>query len=387
MSGPVTLLASPLARAGRRLGRWSSLGLVLAMLGCSSAPKKPEPKPLQPIAAPIAGRVVWQHSVDKATFPLSVSSLDGVFTVAGSDGTVLALQADTGKVLWRVSVGEPLGAGVGSDGRVTAVVTAKGELVTLGPQGVAWRRALGVQVTTPPLVAGERVFVLGSDRAVHAFDALDGRKLWTLRRPGDPLTLLQPGVLRAFGNTLVVGQGPRMVGVDPSNGSVTWEVSVASPRGTNEIERLADLVGPAARVGELVCARSFQVAVGCVNAARASLAWNKNFGGTQGVAADAEQVYAADGSDRINAWKTASGLPIWSNDTLLNHGLGTPALAGSILVFGDAQGMVHFLSRDDGRALLRLNTDGSAISAAPAVSGTTVLVVTRKGGLFALRPE
>jgi outer membrane protein assembly factor BamB len=59
---------------------------------------------------------------------------------------------------------------------------------------------------------------------------------------------------------------------------------------------------------------------------------------------------------------------------------------GKTLVFGDADGTVHFLARDSGEALLRMTTDGSAIAAAPVVSGTTMLVVTRKGGLFALRP-
>jgi hypothetical protein len=37
--------------------------------------------------------------------------------------------------------------------------------------------------------------------------------------------------------------------------------------------------------------------------------------------------------------------------------------------------------------LLRLTTDGSAIVAQPVVSGTVMLVVTRKGGLFAFRPQ
>jgi outer membrane protein assembly factor BamB len=40
--------------------------------------------------------------------------------------------------------------------------------------------------TTAPLVAGERVFVMGVDRVVHAFDATDGKKLWVLQRPGMP---------------------------------------------------------------------------------------------------------------------------------------------------------------------------------------------------------
>ncbi|MGL1724219.1 outer membrane protein assembly factor BamB family protein, partial [Vibrio parahaemolyticus] len=48
-----------------------------------------------------------------------------------------------------------------------------------------------------------------------------------------------------------MGQGPRLAGVDPLQGSLRWEASVATPRGTNEVERLADLVGPAVRQGEL----------------------------------------------------------------------------------------------------------------------------------------
>jgi outer membrane protein assembly factor BamB len=56
-------------------------------------------------------------------------------------------------------------------------------------------------------------------------------------------------------------------------------------------------------------------------------------------------------------------------------------------VFGDSEGNVHLLSREDGKTLLRLTTDGSAVAATPALSGKTMLVVTRAGGLFAFRPE
>ena len=55
-------------------------------------------------------------------------------------------------------------------------------------------------------------------------------------------------------------------------------------------------------------------------------------------------------------------------------------------VFGDADGTLHWLTRDTGQAQLRLPTDGAAIAAQPVLSGGTVLVVTRKGGLFAFRP-
>jgi outer membrane protein assembly factor BamB len=117
------------------------------------------------------------------------------------------------------------------------------------------------------------VFVLGSDRSVHAFDAQEGSKLWSAQRPSDPLTLAQGGVIAAFKDTLLAGQGPKLAGFDPRNGDVRWEVTVGSPRGTNEVERLADLVSPPSRVGDTVCVRSFQAAVGCVNAERGTLSW------------------------------------------------------------------------------------------------------------------
>ena len=97
-------------------------------------------------------------------FPLTVAVAGGAFTLGASDGTVLALAIDTGRELWRANVGAALSAGVGSDGRFAAVVTQAGELVTLEAGQVKWRKPIGTRVATAPLVAGERVFVLGVDR-------------------------------------------------------------------------------------------------------------------------------------------------------------------------------------------------------------------------------
>ena len=377
----------------RLRGRWAALALrcALALVACSGTPK-PKPTPLQPVTPQIGGRMAWSQRVESVKFPLLVAvnqtaSSGGVFTVAGSDGTVMALQADTGSELWRASVGTALSAGVGSDGRFASVVTRDNELVTMEAGRIVWRVRLGARVATAPLVAGERVFVMSVDRVVQAFDVLDGRKLWTLQRPGEPLTLAKAGVLAAFKDTLLVGQGPRLAGVDPTPGTLRWEVAVATPRGTNEVERLADLLAPAVRVGNVVCARAFQNAVGCVNAERGTLIWTRNVGGNEGIGADADLVVGADGSDRITAWRAGNGDVAWTNDKLLYRDLSAPLLVGRTAVFGDVEGYVHLLAREDGKELLRLSTDGSPIVAPPALSGKTMLVVTRQGGLFAFRPE
>jgi len=364
----------------------AALAAVLALLA-ACASDKPKPTPLTAVEPKIAGRQVWSARVEGIAFPLVVAVRGGNFFVGGSGGTVVALAAEDGRELWRADAGAPLSAGVGSDGRFASVATRGNEIVTFDAGREIWRRRVPSRVVTAPLVAGERVFVLSVDRAVHAFDAIDGRKLWTLQRPSDALTLSQTGVIAAYNNSLLVGLGSRLAAIDPLRGTLQWEVPMASPRGTNEVERLADLLGPALRLGDLVCARAFQSAVGCVDASRGSLLWSRNAGGNDAIGGNAETLFGADASDRISAWKTASGEVVWTNEKLLYRGLSGALAAGSAVVFGDSEGYVHFLSTATGEAQLRLATDGSPVVGTPALSGTTILVTTRNGGLFAFRPS
>jgi outer membrane assembly lipoprotein YfgL len=365
---------------------WGAVLVALAVLaGCAA--DKPKPKPLEPLTPKIAGRQVWSAKLDGVRFPLSVVVFDGSFIVASSGGTLMALEAESGRQLWTASAGAPLSAGVGSDGRFHAVVTMDNKLVSFDGSKEIWREQLKSRVSTAPLVAGERVFVMGVDRAVHAYDAKDGKRLWTLQRPGEALTLLHIGVLTGVKDTLVAGQGPRLAGIDPTRGTLRWEVPVGSPRGTNEVERLADLIGPAVRLGTRLCARSFQAAVGCVDTETGRLLWARNTGGINAVGGDEELIFGADATDRIVAWKTANGETTWTSERMLFRGLSAPASVGPTVAFGDFEGYVHFLDRKDGQPLLRLSTDGSPVVGRPALSGTTLLVVTRNGGLFAFRPQ
>jgi outer membrane assembly lipoprotein YfgL len=365
----------------------TAAALLAGLLAACSTSDKPKPTPLESVAPQIAGRLVWSAKLGNVAFPLAPTVRSNEFTVASSDGSVVALQADSGREIWRANVGAPIVAGVGSDGRIAAVVTRDNELIAIEGGAVKWKQRLNARVTTAPLVAGERVFVMGVDRFVSAFDALDGKRIWNLQRPGDALTLSQAGVVSAFKDTLLAGQGARLTGVDPLRGTVRWEVAIATPRGTNEVERLADLLGPLLRVGDTVCARAFQSAVGCADAERGVLLWSKNVGGVQGVGGDAEYLFGADASDRVTAWRMANGDVAWTSERLLYRDLSGPLSVGKTVVFGDVEGQVHFLDRATGTPLLRLPTDGSQIVGTPVLSGTTILVVTKNGGLFAFRPE
>ena len=187
--------------------------------------------------------------------------------------------------------------------------------------------------------------------------------------------------------TLVVGLGGRLIGINPGNGSIRWEAPLASPRGTNDVERLVDLVGPVSREGDVVCARAFQAAVGCVNAARGNVLWTRPAVGAVGVHGDTRSVFGVESDGRVMAWRRADGQPAWSTEQLRYRDLSPPLAIGRSVAVGDASGLVHWLSREDGALLTRMATDGSPVVGAPVLAGGTVVVVTRKGGVFGFRPD
>lgn len=375
-----------------RVARGLGLGaLALALAGCSlwsSSPSRPKPAELGPMVPVLGVRQAWVGKVGAVDrMPLDVHVSGYRVTLASADGTVAAIDARTGSDLWRVNVGEPLAAGVGSDGKHVAVVSRGNQLIVVADGREAWRQSLPAQVYTAPLVAGERVFVLAADRSLSAYDAATGKRLWSQQRPGEPLVLRQSGVLMAVGDTLVAGMSGRMVGFNPNNGTVRWEAPIATPRGTNDVERLVELVGHTSRVGDSVCARAFQSAVGCVNTSRGSVAWSQTANGATGIHGDEKLLFGTESNGSVVAWRRADGSRAWMSDRLQYRKLTAPLLLGRSVVVGDDAGWVHLLSKDDGTPLNRIATDGSAIAAAPVVAADTLVVVTRNGSVYGFRPE
>jgi len=368
-----------------------SLHLVLAagalLLGACAGTEKPKQLDLGPNVPLIGVRTAWTSNIGAIAFPLQVRIVDNLAFVAGSDGTVAAIDTRTGGDLWRVALGSKLSAGVGSDGRYSAVVSRDNELITLDGSKEIWRQKMGAVTLTAPLVAGGRVFVLLADRSVAAFDVVVGRKLWQQQRSGDALVLGRSGIVMAVSDTLVAGLSGRLVGMNPLTGKTRWEAQVANSRGTNEVERLVDLVSGVSRVGDQVCVRAFQSSIGCVDTVKGSTVWSKPASAATGLVGDGTALYGAESDGRVIAWRRSDGERIWTSDRLRFRGLTAPLLVGESVIVGDEVGTLHFLSSKDGAPLNRLATDGSPIVANLELSGQTVVAVTQRGGIYGFKPE
>ena len=360
----------------------------LAILqACSTGPDKPKPVDLGANPALMSIRQAWISKIGPVGFALSPKAIGAAIFVASSDGTVASVDARTGGDIWRTKVAGTIVAGVGSDGRFASVITANNDLVTIDAGREVWRQKLQASSYTAPLVAGGRVFLLTADRTVTAFDAATGQRLWTQTRAGEALILRQAGVLLAVGDTLVVGQAGKLVGMNPQNGTSRWEQTVGTSRGTNDVERLVDLVGQAARDGDVVCTRAFQSNAGCVNAAKGNLLWTKSASGSEGLATDERLLFGVESSGSVLAWRRIDGERAWSSDRLQHRTLSAPAVVGRAVAIGESNGNIHLMAREDGALLARIATDGSAIVGAPVMATDTLVAVTKNGAVYGFKPQ
>lgn len=373
-----------------KLTALTTLVFIIALGGCSilGGDTKPKPQDLGTNISILGVRPVWTAKLGPTSGAPLVANVHGTtVTIASTDGIVAAMDAKTGADLWRIHLKEPLAAGVGSDGHLTAVVSHNNILVVLDAGREKWRQPLNAPAYTAPLVAGGRIFVLTVDRSVVALDAATGQRLWAQQRPGEPLVLHQSGVLIAVGNTLVAGISGKLIGFNPDNGAIRWETAVSTSRGTNDVERLVELVGRVSRVRDSVCTRAFQSVVGCIDASRGALSWTQKSSGSEGVDGDENFVYSTENNGIVSAWGRADGKRAWTTDKLQYRKLTAPLLLGRSVVVGDNTGWIYFLSREDGSLLNRLATDGSGISVAPVVAVDTLVTITNAGNVYGFRPD
>lgn len=376
---------------------------ALAAVGCQTVSetydswfgggRKPTQKmaELPPLQATAQLRVVWQSSVGAAERSIFFPAVDGnkVF-VAGSSGTVAGFQANTGAPIVKFSTGQQLSGGVGASATVIAVGTARGEVLAYDHAGKQlWSAQVAGEVLAPPAVEGGLVVVRAGDGRIYGLDARTGAQRWLYQRTTPALSLRShAGVVIERGGIFAGFPGGRLVALSTGTGLVGWESLVAIPRGTTELERVADVTSNPVITRDQVCATAYQGRTACFEAETGKTMWARDVSSVAGLAIDSRNVYVTDDKNAVVALLRDTGASLWKQDKLAGRMLTGPLVLQRFVVVGDVQGYVHLISREDGSFVGRIATDGSPIGAAPvALDLSTFLVQTRNGGVYAISTQ
>jgi outer membrane protein assembly factor BamB len=374
----------------------ATIFLALLLAGCSTldsinpfASSGPKMAVLQPINASAQARLVWRESVGKTDVYAFVPAVTGSTVYAASkDGNLI--RVDDGKLAWKINAGQPLSGGVGADANMVVVGSPKGDVLAFASADgqPLWKARATSEILSPPALGEGIVVVRSGDNRLAAYDALDGKRNWFFQRPTPALSLRVTASPVIAGKYVFAGfPGGKLIAVSTSNGAALWDGTVALPKGSSELDRVADITSAPVISGRTICAVAFQGRVACFDLGNGNLVWARDMSSAAGLAIDARYLYLTDDKGSVHALDMASGASIWKQDKLFMRRVTAPVPLRGLIAVADVQGVVHFLSRDDGSFVARLTTDGSPVIAPLQSLGSLLLVQTSNGGVYAIEAQ
>lgn len=371
--------------------------LALSLQACStldalnpfSSSGKVKMAELQPFTPGAEARTVWRESVGKGDlYVLTPAVVGSTVYAAGKNGSLI--RVDDGKLTWKIDTEQQLSGGVGANSAMVVVGSPKGELLAFASADgkLLWKANATSEILSPPAVGNGIVVVRSGDNRLAAYDAANGNRKWIYQRPTPALSLRVTASPVVDGKYVFVGfPGGKLIALSVDNGAAVWEGTVALPKGATELDRVADITSSPIIAERMICAVAFQGRVACFDLGNGNLLWAREMSSAAGLSSDSRYVYVSDDKGAVHALDKASGASIWKQDKLFLRRVTAPLPYGNMIAVADVQGVLHFLSRDDGSFVARMTTDGSPVVAPLRTLGGSVLVQTSKGGVYAIEAE
>jgi outer membrane protein assembly factor BamB len=367
-------------------------GLALAA-ACNSSNKKPEaPAKLEDFKPTAQVRKVWTASVGggepKLRLGLGVALEGERVFAAGYNGNIAAFDVTTGKRLWVTDTKLPITGGPGAGAGLVVAGARFGELVALDSATGArkWLSRINSEILSAPLVTEQHVLVRTVDGRVSSFSMADGKLEWSAEQQVPRLSLRGAGVPAVTSEAVIAGfDNGRIMALQQRNGDTIWEVTVAPPSGRSELDRLVDIDSAVKTIGNDIYAVTFQGKVARIDLETGQVQWSRDMSSYAGIALDEDGLYVTSSQGSVVKIGRRTGVEMWKVDSLHNRRLSPPGVVGNLVAASDLKGIVHFLDAATGTLAARVSTSGDRVTAAPVVSGDTIVFMDTNGKVSALR--
>lgn len=352
--------------------------------------EKLEPMELVDFDQTVKIRKIWNAKVGADAEFLRVAlqpAGDGNRIYAAShDGKVTAFNPENGKQIWQTKLDIELTAGPGV-GEGSVVVTSKdGFAIALDAATgeEKWRANIAGESLARPLVKDEAVIVQTIDNRIEALSLFDGRSRWTVVQSAPALTMRGSASPVVIGSTVIAGfDSGRIVAADLETGTIIWESLLSPPQGRSDLDRLSDIDGSLAVVGQDVYAAGYQGRLASMASESGQVLWNREISSYAGVTADWNSIYTVRDDGEIVALTRRNGAESWRNASLLRREPTVPVPFNTTVVVGDLEGYLHFFSNIDGELVARARLDRKAITGAPLVIANRLYVQGDGGSIAA----
>jgi outer membrane protein assembly factor BamB len=369
----------------------SSLASILcACSGFFDKDNTPTPTPLSNFKAEAQPRLIWEKHVnsgignDYLKMVPAVSDV-AIFT-ADKNGYVTATQKNNGATLWHQATNVALSAGPCVHDGLVFVASRNGEVIALNQaQGnIVWKKRVTTEVLAPPAANNGVLLVKTINGEVTAFASHDGHPLWHYQQTEPALILRGGSAPQLTMNSAIVGfANGNLAKLDLQEGNLHWQQTIAIATGTFAIQRMVDIDADPYVFNNKVYAATYQGKIASLDINNGKELWTHDISSYTGLTVDADKVFVADAASHLWAFDAASGTVSWRQNQLAARNISGPATLGNMVVVGDAEGYLHWLSKADGHFMARTHLGGGGILAAPLVDNNLMYVLTKDGHLAA----
>ena len=375
---------------------WLPLSLVVLLMasGCSKDKDVEPPAVLVKFPASLSVKELWSEGVGggkkQAVLRLGLGpALDnGVVFAASHKGEVLAASLDTGQHIWVKNLKIPLSAGPAAGAGMVVVGSSKGAVVALdGATGrELWRSRLNSELLSAPAISETVVVIRAVDGRLHGLDAHNGKELWSVEQQVPRLSLRGTATPIIDKEVAISGfDNGKVMAVSLHTGDTVWDTALASPHGRTELDRLVDIDSAVRAVGDNVFAAGFQGRTAMLALDSGQIWWAHDMSSYRGLAADDDNLYVTQSDGIVVALRQRDGSELWRNQKLKLRRLSTPVLTSTAVAVADFQGYVHWLDKATGELVARQRIAKERVSNSPVAVGDTIVVLTDRGKLAALR--
>ena len=342
-------------------------------------------------------RKVW--SADAGTGSSSSGRLSAVPLVADgkvftldAGGRVSAFSAANGGKIWSVSVTpenekskEGFGGGLALDGGRLYAATGYGTVVALDANNgaIVWTKRVGKPIRSSPTASGGKIYFVSTDNILYALNEADGEQLWTARGLPQSAALLS-NVSPAVGGSMVIASFPAgdVTAFDAGSGKATWTDSLARSSETTAAGILGDPARPVIDRG-VVFAVSHGGRMIATSEGSGARLWSRNVASTQMPWVAGDTVYVVDIAGRLLALGRSDGDVRWMSELPRSSRWSGPVLAGGKLWLVSGEGLL--VGADARTGQVSTNVDlGTEVFVTPVVAGGRMYIFADDAELIAL---
>ncbi len=324
-----------------------------------------------------------------------------IYTMDASSN-ISAFDIKTGEQFWRTQLtpdeedDDHMGGGIAFEDGKVFVTTGFAQVIALNASSgkVIWRTTLPGPMRSAPTVRSGRVFAMTVDSRLYALNGTTGDEIWNYIGIAEIASLLG-GASPAVDNGVVVAPFPsgELVALKAENGRVLWTEALLSNRKINVVSTLAHIRGQPIIDRGQVFAISHGGMMVSIDLRSGRRIWDKEIGGLSNPWVAGDYIFLLTNDAEVVAISRESGSIYWvqtlpqyedpktKDNTIVWNG---PILASDRLLLTSSLGQVYSISPYDGQIMGSVDMP-SGISIAPVIAGRSVYFLADNASLIAYR--